>query len=64
MSEWISVAERLPEEGVEVATKIDNEGGLRNEGTLTYKQNLWWLPDMSMYVYYSPTHWRPSNASR
>lgn len=19
---------------------------------------LWWLDDMSMYIYYSPTHWR------
>lgn len=20
---------------------------------------LWFFPDMSMYVYYVPTHWRP-----
>lgn len=46
-------------EGVEVETKIDNEQGCRNETTLIRKHRLWWFPDMSMYVYYTPTHWRP-----
>jgi hypothetical protein len=20
---------------------------------------MWWFPDGSMYVYYTPTHWKP-----
>lgn len=46
-------------EGVEVATKIDDAHGARNETTLVRKGALWFFPDMSMYVYYRPTHWRP-----
>lgn len=45
-------------EGVEVMTKIDEGKGARNEQTLTRKGNLWCYPDMHMYVYYRPTHWR------
>lgn len=41
-----------------VETKIDDEKGVRNVGTLKRDGNLWWLPDGSMYVYYRPTHWR------
>lgn len=46
-------------ENVEVNTKIDNERGVRNEQTLKRRGNLWWFPDGSMYVYYTPTHWAP-----
>lgn len=28
------------------------------ERTLRYDRDLWWLPDKSMYVYFTPTHWR------
>ena len=56
---WISVEERLPEEGKGVATKIDDANGVRNEQTLTLYRGMWFLPDMSMYVYYNPTHWNP-----
>lgn len=56
METWQTI-ESAPE-GVEVETKIDNEQGCRNETTLTRRGNLWWFPDMSMYVYYRPTHWR------
>jgi len=43
-----------------VRTVIRNEmGGERNEQTLTRSGNLWFFPDMSMYVYYTPTHWKP-----
>lgn len=45
-------------EGVEVLTKIDDEAGARNEQPLTRKGGLWFFPDMSMYVYYPPTHWK------
>lgn len=46
-------------EGVEVLTKIDDSKGVRNVCTLKRQGNLWFYPDGSMYVYYTPTHWRP-----
>lgn len=57
---WIATSEQLPPENQIVDTKIDDEKGLRNECQLIFSRNLWWLPDKSMYVYYSPTHWRYS----
>lgn len=42
---------------VEVVTKIDDDNGCRNIQNLTRRGNLWFVPDMSMYVYYRPTHW-------
>lgn len=56
--EWVSVTKCLPPQGVTVETKIDDEKGCRNVQTLKFIRNLWWFPDMSMYIYYSPTHWR------
>jgi len=41
-----------------VMTKIDDERGVRNETLLMRRKHLWWYPDGSMYVYYTPTHWR------
>jgi hypothetical protein len=46
-------------ENVIIRTKIDDEKGPRNDSTLRRVGNLWWLPDMRMYVYYRPTHWMP-----
>lgn len=63
---WIKCSERVPPLGVEVETKIDDEHGERNIQTLTLKQRnaesraMWWIPDGSIYVYYTPTHWRPN----
>ena len=45
-------------EGRIVATKIDDEHGARNESLLKRSGRLWFVPDGSMYVYYTPTHWR------
>ena len=45
-------------EGVEVMTKIHDDDGLRNEQPLLRDGRLWFFPDRSMYVYYTPTHWR------
>lgn len=59
MSEWINVNDLMPPRDVDLLTKIDDEKGQRNEAVLRFHSNLWWLPDMSMYVYYSPTHWKP-----
>lgn len=57
--DWIAVEDRLPDEGVVVETKIHDGGRLRNEGTLKRQGRLWFLADGSMYVYYTPTHWKP-----
>jgi hypothetical protein len=56
---WIRVDSRLPDDGVVVDTKVDDEHGVRNETKRVRLGGLWWLPDGSMYVYYLPTHWRP-----
>ena len=39
-----------------VMTKIDDDGA-RNEQPLVRQGRLWFYPDKSMYVYYTPTHW-------
>lgn len=57
MNSWHPI-ESAPE-GVAVNTKIDDGKGARNEQLLTQKGRLWYFPDMSMYVYYTPTHWHP-----
>lgn len=54
---WISCRESLPPERAVVKTKIDNGKGCRNETELKRRGNLWFFPDDSMYVYYTPTHW-------
>lgn len=47
-------------QGEEIWTKIDDEQGERNVAKLTRKGNLWFTdPKDGMYVYYTPTHWRP-----
>lgn len=58
MSDGWKPAHTAPEDA-EVMTKIDDEDGVRNEQTLRKRGNLWWYPDGSMYVYYTPTHWKP-----
>jgi hypothetical protein len=57
MTTWYP-SESAPE-GVVVMTKIDDADGCRNEQELKRRGRLWWLADGSMYVYYTPTHWRP-----
>lgn len=46
-----------------VETKIDDDDGVRNVQALKRLGNLWWYPDGSMYVYYTPTHWRQTNTN-
>lgn len=57
-NDWISISEHMPPESQIVDTKIDDEKGIRNETQLVFSNGLWWFPDKSMYVYYSPTHWK------
>jgi len=61
-NKWINTQERLPDEGVFVHTKIDDAKGVRNEQTLLRRGKLFYTPDETMYVYYTPTHWRYANA--
>lgn len=69
MSDW-SLIDSAPE-GVKIETKIDDEKGERNVQTLVKRTRepgktrpLFWFPDGSMYVYYTPTHWRPAASSQ
>ena len=55
---WIETNKQLPPAGIVVETKIDDSKGIRNITRLKRSSNLWFLPDGSMYVYYSPTHWK------
>jgi len=41
-----------------INTKIDDGISIRNEQELKFDGKLWWTPDGSMYVYYTPTHWK------
>jgi len=56
-TKWIRCKEKLPPQDVPVNTKIDDAQGIRNEQALLLHNRLWFFPDMSMYVYYNPTHW-------
>lgn len=65
MTDWISCRDKLPPTEEVVDTKIDDAKGVRNKQPLKRYQrdettrSLWFFPDDSMYVYYTPTHWRP-----
>ena len=58
---WQSIG-TAPEKKV-VWTKIDDGNGPRNESQLIRQGGLWFFPDLSMYVYYAPTHWRSVDGS-
>lgn len=60
MTTWHTI-ETAPSDEV-VITKIDDEHGERNVQKLKRQGNLWWFPDMTMYVYYTPTHWKRDEA--
>lgn len=51
---WNKTAEVRPPNGATV--RVITDGG--DERTLKFQDNLWWLPDMSMYVYFTPMLWR------
>jgi hypothetical protein len=62
--EWEPIS-TMPE-GVMCMTKIDDENGVRNEQSLMKKSRIlgvtrpmfWVDTEQSMYVYYTPTHWK------
>lgn len=61
---WKETKNELPPINELVDTKIDDEKGIRNEGTLRFHDNLWWMSDDKMYVYYTPTHWKTRSTSK
>lgn len=56
MSRW-QTSDTAPE-GKVLETKIHDRDGERNHALLKRRGNLWFFPDDSMYVYYTPTHFR------
>jgi len=56
--DWTPTRQELPPEGEVVMTKIDDQNGIRNEQRLKRRGRLWFFSDGSMYVYYTPTHWK------
>lgn len=58
MNEWKPI-ETAPDNVVVMTKRDDPWGGERNVQPLKKDRDLWWFEDGSMYVYYSPTHWKP-----
>lgn len=58
IDQWVDMRVAMPPEGLAVMTKIDDANGPRNEQKLKRIGSLWFFPDGSMYVYYTPTHWK------
>lgn len=58
---WNETSKFLPDENIVVLTKIQDWRGSRNEQLLKRSGRLWFFPDGSMYVYYTPTHWRENS---
>lgn len=54
---WKLIKDEPPPKNKTLKTKIDDADGVRNEQELFFDGKLWWFPDKSMYVYYTPTHW-------
>lgn len=55
---WTNSLDKLPPNGLEVYTKIQDADGPRTEIILKRLDNLWFNQDGRTYVYYTPTHWR------
>lgn len=64
MTDWIPITAELPQDNIEVETKIDTGMVERNVAKLVRQGRLWFFPDRSMYVYYQPTHWRDTDHNR
>ena len=58
MSNWQNVASNPPPQHVVLLTKISDQHGERNEARLILEGRLWFFEDYSIYVYYTPTHWK------
>jgi hypothetical protein len=51
---WYNLADKKPDNGREIIG-LDSGG---NERHLKFSRNMFWLLDMSMYVYFTPSKWR------
>ena len=58
-TDWVPCTDHLPPQNVTVETMISDSGGIRNHVRLKFYKGHWFFEDMSMYIYYNPTHWRP-----
>ncbi len=58
MNVWTSFRFKKPPENILIDTKIDDQHGVRNEQQLIRIGNLYFLEDRSIYVFYTPTHWK------
>lgn len=56
--DWKSISVCRPPQNLVIWTMIKDEKGARNEQKLIFSNGLWWVPDRSIYVYYTPTHWK------
>lgn len=54
---WRPIDEDTPQ-GVILNTCLYRDREIHNEQRLIRKGNLWFFTDMSMYVYYTPTHYQ------
>lgn len=59
---WKRVDQDEPPLDTVLMTKIDDDKGCRNECKLVFHKTgmgnaMWFVPDLSTYVYYRPTHW-------
>lgn len=61
ISEWNDAQGLHAPEDQILWTMISDERGVRNVQLLRRKGRLWFVPDMSMYVYYAPTHWKEAH---
>ena len=61
-ADWRPITKADPPVGEPVLTRIDDgHGPPRNEAVLKRGPGkLWFFPDGSMYVYYTPTHFKPA----
>lgn len=54
MTDWIPTERRLPPEGA-VVDAMDSGGHVQ---PLARVGGLWFFPDMTMYVYFTPKFWK------
>lgn len=52
--DWTPTEKQLPPKG-EVVLAMDSGGHVQE---LVYESRLWWFPNRSMYVYFTPKFWR------
>lgn len=57
-NKWVKVSEIPPPENLIVDTKLDDQYGDRLHQKLKRKGRLFFFEDDSIYVYYTPTHWK------